>query len=414
MTTADGEVRAVAARTARTSYGRLVAVLAALHGDLQLAEDALSGAFEEALRSWPENGVPSNPEGWLITVARNRQRDLWKSVAHRSTVPLAFDDRRSDRPDPSADVFTDLDPDRIPDRRLALLFVCAHPAIEEAIRTPLLLQTVLGFEAAQIAAAFAVAPAAMAQRLVRAKRRIRDTRIPFVVPPREVLTDRLGPVLEAVYGAFAIARTRPDADVAGDIADEAAYLAVTLAGMLPDEPEVWGLAAMITLARARDPGRRPGQYVPLDEQDPASWDPALIAEGEAYLRRAGTGVPGRFRLEAAIQAVHCARAVTGRTDWQALRVLYEALCVVAPTLGARVARASAVGHVEGPAAGLAALDGLGAAAQTFQPAWAVRAHLLAAAARPADARSAYVRAAALATDPAVREFLRQRAEALPG
>ncbi len=396
------EAGRVAADTARSSHGRLVALLAAAHGDLQLAEDCLLAAFEQALTSWPESGIPDNPEGWLVTVARNRQRDVWKSAAHRTAAgwPTGYGG-------PSIDPFADLDPERIPDRRLALLFVCAHPAIDEAVRTPLMLQTVLGIEAARIAAAFGVPAAAMAQRLVRAKRRIRDTRIPFTVPDRSVLPERLPAVLEAVYGAFAITHGRRN----DDLADEAVRLAVLLAGLLPTEPEVWGLAALVTLSRSRD-GARGDRYVPLADQDTDRWDRDLIAEGEAYLRRAGRGTPGRFQLEAAAQAVHCARATTGRTDWPALRTLYAALCVVAPTAGARVALASAVGRLDGPDAGLAVLDALGPAAEGFQPAWAVRAHLLAEAGRADEARAAYRRAIELSPDPAVRAHLGECAAVL--
>lgn len=193
------------------------------------------------------------------------------------------------------------------------------------------------------------------------------------------------------------------------MADEARHLAVTTAALLTDEPEAWGLAALISLSLAREPARSRDRYVPLEEQDPRQWDAALITEGDAYLRRAGSGRPGRFRLEAAIQSVHCARAAGGRTDWPALCTLYRALCVVAPTLGARVALATAVGHVEGPAAALDILDRLGGAADTFQPAWAVRAHLLAAAGSIDASRAAYARAVELTSDPAVREFLMGRA-----
>jgi RNA polymerase sigma-70 factor, ECF subfamily len=402
VTGPDRTAAATAERAARQSYGRLVALLAASTGDLALAEDALSDAFEQALTTWPTAGVPGHPEGWLLTVARNRQRDVWRSAATR---------RRAWWEDvvevPTLDEY---DLDALPERRLELLFTCAHPAIDAGVRTPLMLQAVLGFEAAQIAAAFAVPTATMAQRLVRAKRRIRDAGIPFAVPPREALRERLPAVLEAVYGCYVLER--------GELAGEAQFLAVTLAELLGDQPEAWALAALICLGTARAPARgEPTSYRPLEEQDPRSWDAALISQGEAHLRRAATNDtaatssgPGRFQLEAAISAVHCARARTARTDWAALEVLYRALVTVAPTLGAQVAAAGLAGRLHGAPAGLERLDQLGEepGVEEFQPYWAARAHLLAEAGRPAQAVAAYERAIELTDDEAVRTHLRAR------
>lgn len=399
------DARAAASRAARASYGRMIAVLAARDGDLALAEDALSDAFERALTLWPEAGIPDNPEGWLVTVARNRIRDVWKSAAYRRQRPL----------DTAPEMTNDaplLDPEAIPDRRLELLFTCAHPAIDSAARAPLMLQVVLGFEAAEIARIYAVTPSALAQRLVRAKRRIKQLRIPFRVPDRRAMPERVPPVLDAIYGCYTLAAATNDHDGAA-LAEEAGYLADVLASLLDSNAEAWALAALIALSRARHPERR-NAYLPLDEQDPDTWNADLINRGEIALRRSSTlaTTPGRYQLEAALQAVSCDRRRTGATDWHALDRLYRALLRIAPTLGARVAHAGVVLRLDGPDRALALLDDLGDQATTYQPWYAVRAEALAQAGRVDAARVAYDAAAQLATEGAVRAFLQARRDLL--
>jgi RNA polymerase sigma-70 factor (ECF subfamily) len=408
MSRSREDPKALVAEVTRDSYGRLLAVLAAPNRDIAAAEDALADALERALARWPEDGIPANPEGWILTVARNRLRDMWKSSAYRMTDPLSeIDNAATELPTEAEDMSA------IPDRRLELMLVCAHPAIAENIRTPLMLQAVLGVEAAAIAEAFAVEPATMAQRLVRAKKRIRATGIPFALPEPGDLTERLPAVMEAVYGAYAIDwQLTPQGAPIETLSAEALHLALVLADLLPDEPEVLGLAAMVCLSEARRPARRSadGGFIPLEEQDTALWDGLLVSRGESLLRRAHEcRRPGRFQYEAAIQSVHCSRATRDDVDLEALLKLHRALLRVAPSLGAAVSAAVVAGEVDGPAAGLRALDDItDPAVERFQPAWTARAHLLALAGHADAAAEAYRRAIDLTSDPGVSDYLLRR------
>jgi RNA polymerase sigma-70 factor (ECF subfamily) len=402
-------VAQVADLAARDSYGRLLALLSAATSDLASAEDALADAFERALRTWPDQGVPGNPDAWLLAAARNRLRDRWKSAESRRTRPL---DIERDAPVH----LDDLDIDAIPDRRLELMLVCAHPAIERAVHTPLMLNTVLGFTAEQISRAFSVPTSTMATRMVRAKRRIKAAHIPFRIPDQSGLPARMTAVLEAVYGAYVIdwATTGPQDR---QLPSEALHLAEVLATLVPDDPEAHGLAAVVQLSAARAGARvdRQGRFVPLAEQDPSSWDDRLISRAHEHLRAAHLrGQLGRFQLEAAIQAVHCARRQTGTTDWPTLLTLHRLLNTLAPSLGGGVALAAVTAEVDGPAAGLAVLDTLlddaGQQARRFQPARAIRAHLLERLGRGEEAVAAYDGTIALTHDTAERRYLQHRRE----
>ena len=405
----EKDARTTAEAVARRSYGKLVAFLAARTGDVAAAEDALSEAFAAALTDWPAREIPASPEAWLMAVARRRMIDAARrrrsgqdAAGHLRLMAEeleAVDASRSD----------------IPDDRLALMFACAHPSIDPGIRAPLILQTILGFDAATIASAFLMSPATMGQRLVRAKNKIRQAGIPFRVPERADLRERLDSVLEAIYAAFAEGWSDP----AGtefkrrNLAEEGIWLGRLVTSLLPDEPEALGLLALMLHAEARRGARRNarGEYVPLADQDPALWNAQLIEEAEALLYRASAmGVIGRFQLEAAVQSAHVVRRRTGASDWVAIERLYDALAAITGSPVVAINRAIAVAETRGAAAGLAALDALAddPRLSDYQPYWAARAGLLARTRELNAADAAYQRAIGLESDPAVRRFLQQR------
>lgn len=394
-------------RVARESYGRLVAYLSSHTRDVASAEDALSDALVSALTAWPRDGIPQNPEAWLLTTARHSLIDLMRHqqvvLASEPTLMLLTKDTEE------ATLSTE-----IPDERLKLLFVCAHPAIDPAMHTPLMLQTVLGLDAVRIGQAFLVSPKTMGQRLVRAKTKIRDGGIQFEVPEERDLPQRLEAVLEAIYAAFGIGWD----DMAGvdqrgrDLAQEAIWLTRVLLELMPKEAEVQGLLALMLHCEARRSARRgdDGGYIPLLEQDSRQWSLSLMEEAERHLVEASRhGRSGRFQLEAAIQSVHAERARSGRTEWAAIKLFYEQLIGISPMLGTRIGYAGAVGEADGPASGLAVLDAIDSqSVSDYQPYWAVRAHLLQRLGKTPESLEAFDRAIGLAEDPAVREFLLQK------
>jgi RNA polymerase sigma-70 factor (ECF subfamily) len=404
----DEPARAVAEAVARRSYGKLVAFLAARTGDVAGAEDALSDAFAAALGDWPMRGVPANPEAWLTVVARRKTIDAARRRRHRDTAadPLRLLAEELKAASGAAD---------IPDDRLRLMFACAHPAIDAGVRAPLILQTVLGFDAATIASAFLVAPATMGQRLSRAKTKIRQAAIPFRLPDKDDLRERLDAVLSAIYAVFAEGWADPAGTEArrGNLADEGIWLGRLVVSLLPDEPEALGLLALMLHAEARRAARRDaaGEYVPLAEQNTRAWNEALIDEAEALLSRASrAGAIGRYQLEAAVQSAHVISRRTGRSDWAAIEQLYDALLVMTGSPVVAINRAVAIAETRGPEAGLAALDILGGDARLaeYQPYWAARAGLLARTGDAAGAEAAYQQAIGLEADPAVRRFLQRR------
>jgi RNA polymerase sigma-70 factor (ECF subfamily) len=408
---AADEVHRAAERVARESYGRLVALLAARTRDVAGAEDALGDAFAAALRTWPVDGVPDNPDAWLMTAARRRQTD---AVRRGQTRTAAAEQVRLFVKEIGA--MAD-ERDAIPDRRLALIFACAHPAIDHGMRTPLILQTILGLTAEDIAAAFLLSPATMGQRLSRAKTRIRDAGIPFRVPERDEFPDRLATVLEAVYAAYTKSWNEVSDGGTSELADEAIWLGRLTVSLLPNEPEAKGLLALMLYTTARRAARHhaDGTYVPLERQDTNLWDRPLIEHAEQLMLQANVAGPsGRYQIEAAIQSAHVARRLTGVSNWATVVALYDHLLALTGSPVVMLNRAVARAELDGPNAALADLAPLETDKRmlSYQPYWAAKGHLLSAAGESASAAEALTLAIGLTTDEAVKGYLLGRLASL--
>ncbi|HEX4972722.1 MAG TPA: DUF6596 domain-containing protein [Steroidobacteraceae bacterium] len=417
MASLEGDAaRKTADAVARRSYGKLVAFLAARTRDVTAAEDALSEAFASALADWPVNGCPRNPEGWLLTVARRKLIDGVRRQQTGEAVGTQLQILAEGLEDAAAQAEKDME---LPDKRLALLFACAHPAIEVGIRAPLMLQVVLGLDGEKIASAFLVSPAAMRKRLSRAKEKIQQAGIPFSVPEREELPERLDTVLAAIYAGFAEGWTDPSgADaIRRDLTEEAIFLARLVVELLPQEAEGLGLLALMLHAEARRGARRnaDGEYVPFAEQDPNLWNAQMVEEAESILLRASKlETIGRYQLEAALQSAHVHRRLTGRNNWAEVVQLYDALASITDSPVVLINRALAIAELHGPQSAVEALRDIAADERLmqYQPYWAARAELLSKTGANDEAREAYDMAIGLEHEPAVRTFLQKRQAAL--
>jgi RNA polymerase sigma-70 factor, ECF subfamily len=400
----------VAQRVARESYGKLIAILARRTRDVASAEDFLAEAFASALETWPRTGVPNNPEAWLIAVAKRKHLDGLRQSQIRAESASHLQLLREEIEDMG------LHQNNIPDDRLALMFACAHPAIDTDIRSPLMLQTVLGMTAEQIAAAFLVAPATMGQRLARAKAKIKLAGIPFRVPDQHELSERLDAVLDAIYAMFNQGWTSFDAEE-NNLVEDAMWFSSLAVELQPDQPETLGLSSLMLFLHSRLRARRnaEGVFVPLADQDVTLWDDEKIDLAEFLLRKASEmNSIGRFQLEAAIQSAHVARRFTLVTDWHAINQFYAILFQLTGSPVVKLNWAYAIGEDSGWEVGLAALPKIEEFPEltNYQPYFAVRAALLEKCGQVLAAQQDYDKAIALEHDSEVRAFLAHKRDKL--